>query len=110
MIEFPRDSTGSALKEYQENGSDMTKPMVIDFFISVPTKKVGKKIAKVVRDLGFNPSLHYDDEFEEWTCNCTLSLIPNYEEVTKIERKLSDVATKYGGYIDGFGSYGNAEM
>ena len=35
------------------------------------------------------------------------TLIPNYYEIVKIEEELDNIAKLYGGYIDGFGSFGN---
>ena len=108
MTTLPDDETGNALKEYLRDGSDLMKPMTIDFFIAVPSNNVGDEIALVVKKLGFITSVEKDEESGEWTCYCTKTLIPEYEEVVKIEKILSDIAKAKGGFTDGFGSYGNA--
>lgn len=108
MIKLPNDDTGRALHNVQLDGSDLTKPMEMDFFVAVPSKEAGEKVAIEVEKHGFNVSLEQDDEFKEWTCYCSSTLIPEYNEVVRIERELDTIAKKYGGYSDGFGTYGNS--
>lgn len=108
---FPNDATGDALRRFeQSNGFDISKPLEIEFFVVIPSKKMGNKVALKVSNLGFKTSVEKDgiDEAEyEWTCYCTKTLIPNYYEIVKIEEELDNIAKLYGGYIDGFGSFGN---
>jgi hypothetical protein len=105
---IPDDSTGKALKEYIRNGSDLRKPMKIDFFVAVPSEEQGKQVSLKARDLGFQTSVEKDEKTLAWTCYCTKTLIPQYSEVIKIENQLNSISRPYGGYSDGFGSYGNA--
>ena len=85
---------------------DLSKPMEIDFFVAVPSKKSGNIVAEKIRNMGFKINVEQDDETGEWTCYCTKTLIPEYSEVVKIEKELTSIAQPYGGYADGFGSYG----
>lgn len=39
MNQFPDDETGDALNQFQQNGFDLSKPLDIDFFVAVPSKK-----------------------------------------------------------------------
>ena len=105
---FPNDETGEVLKGYVEKGSDLSKPMEIDFFVAIPSKEAGVRVIEEVEELGFKTSVEFDDETNEWTCYCTKTIIPNYSEIIEIEKKLSLIAQTHGGYADGFGSYGNA--
>ena len=109
MKPIPNDATGEALKLIAKNGSDLTKPLEMDFFIAVPSEGAGDKVALKARDLGFTASVELDDEDQEWTCYCTKVLIPEYSEIVKIEQKLDSIAKEFGGYADGFGTFGNAE-
>jgi regulator of RNase E activity RraB len=114
MQPIPDDATGDALKVIAEKGSDLTKPMKIDFFVAVPSKETGDKVALKARDLGFTTSVEMDDvDLDDdgmlWTCYCTKVLVPEYDEVVKIEQQLDSIAKEFGGHIDGFGTFGNAE-
>jgi len=114
MKPFPDDTTGDALRLIAERGSDLKKPMKVDFFIAVPSKDAGDRVALKARVLGFVTSVEQDDLKPDddgfvWTCYCTKVLVPEYSEVLKIERQLDSIAKEFGGYADGFGTFGNAE-
>ncbi|QTL36562.1 ribonuclease E inhibitor RraB [Pseudoalteromonas viridis] len=109
MDNIPNDETGAALKAYVKDGSDLSKPMNMDFFIAVPNKVKGDAIAQKVTKLGFQTSVEFDDEAQEWTCYCNKTIVPSYSNVVAIEKQLDEVSKPYGGYSDGFGSFGNAE-
>lgn len=107
MNQFPDDDTGNALALFQQNGFDLSKPMTIDFFVAVSSRKTGEKVAMEAEKLGFTVSVEQDQVSKEWTCYCAKTLIPEYSIVVKIEEQLNNIAKVYGGYSDGFGSYGN---
>lgn len=109
MTHIPNDETGVALKQFVKDGSDLSKLMEIDFFVAIPSKQKGNKVALEAEELGFKTSIEFDVESGEWTCYCTKTLIPEYLEVVKIEKQLSSIAKQHDGYVDGFGSYGNAD-
>ena len=104
---FPEDETGNALREFQRNGFDLSQPMDIDFFVAVPSKVSGEKVALKVQSLGFQASVEQDEETREWTCYCTKRIVPDYHEIVSIENDLMSISKPFGGYSDGFGSYGN---
>ena len=106
-MSLPNTDTGQALKRLEDDGSDLSKPMLIDFFVSVPSEASGKLVASEADSLGFNTSVEKDDD-GDWTCYCETTLIPSYTTIVNIEEKLNNIAIKYGGYSDGFGSFGNA--
>jgi len=110
-LSLPDDATGDALRRLVADGSDLGKPLVMDFFVAVPTAEVGNAVAARAQKLGFNTQVDQDEEDRDWTCTCTCTkqLIPSYENVTEQERVLDELAKPLGGFIDGFGSFGNAE-
>lgn len=109
MKSIPNNETGAALRQFVEDGSNLSEPMEIDFFVAVPSEQKGNAIALEAQGLGFKTSIELDDVTDEWTCYCTKTLIPEYSEMLKIENQLSSIAELHGGYLDGFGSYGNAD-
>lgn len=110
MTFIPNDATGDALRQYIADGSDLTKPMKMDFFVAVPSRKAGDQVAAKAQKLGFEIKVDQDAESLEWTCYCTKTIIPEYSEVVSIEQKLDSIAKVIGGHIDGFGSFGNADI
>jgi len=101
-------ATRAALRRYQEHGSDLTRPMAMDFFVAVPDRKAGEKVAAEAERLGFDTSVEMDDESQEWTCYCSKTIVPALATVLAIEKQLDEIGQRHGGHADGFGSFGNA--
>lgn len=108
MENMPDDDTSAAIRQWEQEGSDLTRPMTIDFFVAVPNEEVGatvqndpalKKFAAV--------KLDQDTDTGGWTVYCTAHLIPTYQGIVEVEQLLSEVAQRHGGSYDGFGSFGN---
>jgi len=85
----------------------MSKPMAMDFFVAVPSEEAGNQAASKIGTLGFETSVEKDAETNGWTCYCSKSLIPHYEDVVRIENQLDEFSKPFGGSIDGFGTFGN---
>ena len=74
----------------------------------MPSREAGAQLARKVKAAEpFITSVEQDFESGEWTCYCKKTLIPDYAEVVRIEKLLNSLAELFGGYTDGFGSYGN---
>jgi hypothetical protein len=97
-----------ALARLEQEGSDMSSPMTLDFFVAVPNREVGEVVSARVKALGFRTSVERGSESGDWTCYCTKVLIPTLAIVIATENELDRLAEDVGGYVDGFGSLGNA--
>lgn len=111
--EYPRDADGDALRRVVADGSDMTKPMEIDFVVAVPSREAGDQVAQHARRLGFRVDLVADAHEEEpdatsWSCYCTKSMVPDYDALLAVQRELDGIAKPWGGWSDGWGTFGNA--
>jgi hypothetical protein len=104
---LPNDSDGDALRNLVSHGSDLAKPMLIDFAVAVPTVESGKAIAALVSALGFQPDVYHDEETNSWSVYCSKTVVPTYEEVVAIQRQLDDLSRPFGGKSDGWGTFGN---
>lgn len=92
-----------------ENGSDLSRPMVIDFQIVVPDEDSGQLIATEAIKQGFESSVFFDEEYDDWTCECSKEMIASAQSIGDTERLLGELAAKHGGQMDGWGTYGNDE-
>ncbi len=106
---LPDDETGDALRLLEENGSDPSRPLEMDFFAAVPSGAAGDAVAAHFSELSFITSVEQDEESQEWTCYCTKTLVPDYTTVAEIEAQIDVIARAHGGHGDGFGSYGNGD-
>ena len=103
------DATLDALRRMEEDGSDLSRPLRMDFFVAVPDRASGDVVAVAAAALGFETSVERDDDGSSWTCYCVKVIVPAYDTVVAIEHQLDALARPVGGHADGFGSYGNAD-
>lgn len=103
--------TKEALLQYAHNGSDLTKPMTIDFFIASDKQIDEQKINQEIKRESIETDKYtqeFDEESNSWTCYISITLIPNLNAVWSLEHKMERIARLCGARYDGFGSYGNA--
>jgi Regulator of ribonuclease activity B len=105
---YPSDADGDALRRVAEHGSDMSKSMDVEFAIRVPDQSAGQTISDLAMQRGYACHLWQSDE-GNWDCICTRNMVLTYDEVVAAQRELNDLARPYGGHIDGWGTFGNAE-
>jgi regulator of RNase E activity RraB len=107
-MEFPNDADGDALRRVLKSGSDLSRPMVIDFLVDVPGPEVGEAVAHAAMKLGYQTKVGYDDEDAAWTCCCTREMIASYAGVVSRQAELNLIAEPLGAFCDGWGTFGNA--
>jgi len=108
-VRIDADATRAALERIARDGSDLGRPLKMDFFVAVPDESSGHVVAARAATAGFETSVEQDSETREWTCYCTKVLVPSYQAVVAIEAQLDSLARDIGGYSDGFGTFGNAD-
>jgi hypothetical protein len=102
------EATRAALREYEKSGSDLSRPMAMDFFVIAPSQAVARVVQVRTAPMGFTTTVGQDDE-GRWICTCSVTLVPELEKVVALEQLLDRLAHELGGFADGFGSYGNAQ-
>ena len=112
-MEFPDTATGLVLGKWKAAGFDLRKELKVEFFAAAPDEESGKRIAELATKSGFGASVEFT-EFTvggvrkgRWTCYCTKILIPTYQTIVEHEQAVDEIARQFGGYGDGFGSFGN---
>jgi regulator of RNase E activity RraB len=103
------DATWAALQRIAQDGSDLDRPLKMDFFVAIPDEASGQIVASRASTLGFDTSVEQDSKTSAWTCYCTKVIVPSYPAVIAIEAQLDALARDVGGSSDGFGTYGNAK-
>jgi regulator of RNase E activity RraB len=109
MSIFPDDADGDALRRIAESGEDMTKPMIIDFAVAIPDESTGKAIALKAIEIGYKTNVGQDLESGEWTCYCSKAMFATYGDVINCQLELDKLAVAYGGFADGWGTFGNID-
>jgi hypothetical protein len=106
---FPDDADGDALGRVAESGADLTKPMVIDFAVAVPDESTGRAIELKAIEIGYKTAVDQDSESSDWTCYCSKAMFATYEDVINCQLELDKIAVAYGGFADGWGTFGNID-
>src|SRR5262249_923951 len=89
-------------------GSDLSKPMIINFQVAVPDKASAKELAAAARRLGYRVRVYDSPECTlPWTCECSTRMVATYESVIAIQAELAEISRQFGGIPDGWGTFGN---
>ena len=108
-IDYPNDADGDALRQVVAIGSDMSRPMDIDFEIATPDEAAAKRVADEAAKLGYRTNVWFDDEEQDlddkplppWTCTCTRTMMAEYDAIIAVQAELDAVARPFGAYVDG---------
>lgn len=105
---FPNDADGDALRKVIECGSDLSKPMLIDFQVVMPDESSALAFATVASALGYQVR-NYESEGCKlpWTCECSTRTLAIYEVLIAIQIELAELSLPFGGVPDGWGTFGN---
>lgn len=107
---FPNDADGDALQNLVDHGSDLSRPLLINFQVAVPSQESADAFAKVVCKLGYKVSIYESPECAlPWTCECSTRAIATYDALIAYQKELAVLATPFGGHPDGWGSFGNKD-
>jgi hypothetical protein len=117
MSTYPDDVDGAVLADLAAQGVDMTQPLTIEFPVAVPNEASANGAAKAMAKAGYEPQIEYDegepdfdpetDDAEEfgpwWTVYAIIEMIPEYDEIMRIQAELDRIARPFGGKSDGWG-------
>jgi len=115
---YPDDADGEALKRLHADGNDMSRPMAIDFEIAAPDGPTAESIVAALAAAGYAGQSWYDegesessDESDEfgpsWNVTVTITMVPMYDDIIRIQNDLERVVGPHSGFSDGWGTFGN---
>lgn len=108
-LDYPNNADGDALRLVAAGGSDMSKPMDIEFAVAVPIEAVGQQFAILVERYGYRASLDQDEEDGSWSVYCMRHMLATYEGIVAVQKELDELSRPLGGSSDGWGTFGNKE-
>jgi len=127
MAEYPDDADGSVLADLAALGIDMTQPMDIEFPVAAPDEEAANAIASALIAAGYDAHVEYDDgEPEEesdededededdfvpgWDVYVSTRMVPDYDEIIRIQADLGRLANPLGGMSDGWGAMLDSDL
>ncbi|HTR55617.1 MAG TPA: ribonuclease E inhibitor RraB [Kofleriaceae bacterium] len=113
-LTYPNDADGDALRRVAEHGSDMSRPMLVDFMVAADSETAATSIAQAAGSLGYATEVEHheaDDasDPDRWTVYCSRTMLLDHGSVLAAQAELDKVSAPFGGYSDGWGTLGNAE-
>jgi hypothetical protein len=107
---YPDDPDGDALRAVADAGSDMSRPMLIDYAIDAGTRAVADGCLAVLEAAGFEPELFQDEETLRWSVYCPITMIADYDDIVRTQKVLGELVAPLGGTPDGWATLGNVEI
>jgi len=106
-----RGNRGAFTRLNDGGGSDLSKPMFINFHVAVPDKPSAKKLAAIAQKLGYRIKVFASPECVlRWTCECSTRMVAAYESVIAVQNELADLSEPFGGRPDGWSTFGNGPI
>lgn len=116
MTSYPDDADGAVLAGLAAQGVDMTCPLQIEFLVAVSDEASANRTATAMTEAGYDSHVEYDegepdfdpevddaDEFgPSWTVYANVRMIPEYDEIIRIQDELNQIARLFGGKSDGW--------
>lgn len=102
---IPQDSDGDAIRKVIEHGTDVSKPIKVDFFVALHCIADAESMAQILRENGFIAKVEVDPEFDSFTCSCSKEIYLTHENVTTIQAQLDRLAEPLNGWSDGWGTF-----
>lgn len=122
MTTFPDDADGEALANLAAQGVDMSQPQQFEYFVAVADEDSAESVASALIDAGYECAIEYDEgdpvdgdgegegDDEDpgafgpaWTVYVMVSMVPDYNEVVRIQKEIDRIADPLGGTSDGWG-------
>lgn len=105
MTTFPNDETGQVLQEMQDAGIDLSQSHSVIFFQLFEKKgQAEQMLAHIKQEFGdVKVELQPDEAPNVWDVDCTVTMVPTYDEIIKQEAQFEQIAEKFNGYNDGWG-------
>lgn len=119
MTDYPDDADGAVLSRMAAEGVDMSQPLQIDFFVDAPDEASAQIVQKALAEEGYVTEIEYDEgepdedgnidpdggEFgPSWTVYAKVKMVPEYDEIIRIQEELDRIAGPLGGISDGWGA------
>ncbi|WP_372720856.1 ribonuclease E inhibitor RraB [Novipirellula sp.] len=120
MTTYPEDADGAVLANLQSLGVDMSAPLLIEFAVDAPDEASAHRIEKALLAKQYETEVYYDsgepdeddeEELEEddeefgpsWTVYVNVTMVPEYDEIIRIQAELDELSKPHGGRSDGWG-------
>ena len=96
------DADRLVIAQLKEQGSDITKPTDVIFYLYFPTQADAESLRATVADMGFTVDIHQIDGYTDWTLAANKTMIPSEDNILPLNHKFDDLAASKNGTYDGW--------
>jgi len=93
-----------ALIALEENGEDLSKPHVIDFWFESDNAQDARAIAEELSGKAFSATILLSDDGDSFTCKANKELIPELNTMRTLRKEFTALAQQHGGVYNGWGA------
>jgi len=98
------DLDQQVLDQLKKAGSDLSKPHNIEFFLYFPKEASADQAAKEIKVEVDNVNVQLGADKKNWLCFGTKRMVPKHDALVRLRRIFNDIAAKYDGVYDGWGT------
>ena len=104
-MNFPNDETGQVLAEMHQAGIDLSVTHNVVFFHLFEQQVQAQAMAAYIEENmpDVIVDIHPDETPNVWDLDCTLAMVPSYDNVQQQEADFEVLANQFSGYNDGWG-------
>ena len=100
--EIPDDPDGRVLKQLVAQGSDLSKPHSVQFFLYLPDQARATQACNALKAEGYECKVQEQPRGSQWQCLATRSLVPSHAEIVAISARMEELAKMHGGSYNGW--------
>jgi hypothetical protein len=82
--------------------ADLSKRRLINFYLYFPTQEKAKIAGNELTNLGLEVEYAQSSDERNWLCLASKDLVPSFSSLNSIRKKLESIASKLGGFYDGW--------
>jgi Regulator of ribonuclease activity B len=103
---YPNDENGDALRNMAMSGDDLRKARDVDFCIVFRDQDMARRFCDIISKDSAKIDCHKSDvQPGMWDVTVTSYIVPTYDAISALERRLARLAGPLGGQNDGWGSF-----
>lgn len=99
------EQDASVVASLKQHGSDLSKLHNVDFFLILPNRSAADAVASELKVQGYSiREMNRVPESESWEVHAQRKVAPQLETMQGLTIELTQLAAKYGGSYDGWGT------
>jgi len=98
----PDDADRQVIAQLKAQGSDITKPTDVIFYLYFHTQAQAEALRGAVSALGFTVDIHQVDRPPAWTLVANKTMVPSETAIIDLSHRLTTLATSQQGIYDGW--------